>query len=154
IAWALEARQVGEDELVVLRVRDPEDATARRLRLVGDDRNLAAAQRVHERRLADVRPAGDRDKARAHQPGRFQVSGRRSAAAYSAIDPSSRRKYTSSIRHSCSHCRQPPHGDALMPIAAMSPGRTPSLAALPLTVRAAQRPSGYAAFSTFTPSQT
>ena len=69
----LEARQVGEDELVVVAVRDPEDAAARRLRLVGDDRDLAAAERVHERRLADVRPARDGDEARLH--GRFQVSG-------------------------------------------------------------------------------
>ena len=70
---ALEARQVGEDELVVVAVRDPEDAPPRRLRLVGDDRDLAAAERVHERRLADVRPACDGDEARLH--GRFQVSG-------------------------------------------------------------------------------
>ena len=87
----LEARQVGEHELVVVAVRDAEDAAARRLRLVGDDRDLAAAERVHERRLADVRPARDRDEARLH--GRSQVSGSSvDAGAYSAIEPSSRRK--------------------------------------------------------------
>ena len=66
----LEARQVGEHELVVVAVRDPEDAPPGRLRLVGDDRHLAAADRVHERRLPDVRPAGDRDEARLHYRGR------------------------------------------------------------------------------------
>ena len=30
---------------------------------------------------------------------------------------------TSGIRHSYSHCRQPPQGDALIPTTAMSPGR-------------------------------
>ena len=59
----LEAGQVGEHELVVVAVRDPEDPPARRLRLVGDDRHLAAAERVDERRLADVRPARDGDEA-------------------------------------------------------------------------------------------
>ena len=88
---ALEARQVGEHELVVVAVRDAEDAAARRLRLVGDDRDLAAAERIDERRLADVRPACDRDEARLH--GRSQASGKSFAAgAYSAIEPSSRRK--------------------------------------------------------------
>ena len=91
IERTLETRQVGEDELVVVAVRDAEDAAPRRLRLVGDDRDLAAAERVDERRLADVRPACDRDEARPH--GRFQVSGSSfEAGAYSAIDPSSRRK--------------------------------------------------------------
>ena len=52
---ALEAGEVGEHELVAVAVRDPEDPAARRLRLVGDDRHLAAAERVDERRLADVR---------------------------------------------------------------------------------------------------
>ena len=42
--------------------------------------------------------------------------------------------------HSCSHWRQPPHGDAVMPIASMSPGRTPSLAAFEIAVRSAQTP--------------
>src|SRR5205823_14073359 len=40
IARALEPRQVCEHELELGRVRDPEDAVPRRLRLVGDDRNL------------------------------------------------------------------------------------------------------------------
>ena len=64
---ALEAGQVGEHELVVVAVRDAEDAAPRRLRLVGDDRDLAAAERVDERRLADVRPARDGDEARPHR---------------------------------------------------------------------------------------
>ena len=76
----LEARQIGEDELVVVAVRDSEDAAARRLRLVRDDRDLAAAERVDERGLADVGPAGDGDDARVHASGRSQVSGSSSSA--------------------------------------------------------------------------
>ena len=48
------------------------------------------------------------------------MSGSSSSAAYVAIEPSARRKLTSGIRNSCSHCRQPPHGDALIPIAAIA----------------------------------
>src|SRR5581483_3616847 len=149
-----EAGKVREHELVVVAVRDPEDAAPRRLRLVGDDRHLAAAERVHERRLADVRPPSNGDESRPHPSGRFHVSGRSSPGAYSAIVPSSRRKKTRSTRHSCSHCRQPPHGEAVTPIAARSPGRSPSLAACAIAVRSAHTPSGYAAFSTLTPSKT
>ena len=54
-----------------------------------------------------------------------------------------------SKRHSCSHWRQPPHGDAVIAIASTSPGRRPSLAAFAIAERSAQIPSGYAAFSTF-----
>ncbi len=87
----LESRQVGEYELVVVAVRDAEDAPARRLGLVGDDRDLPAAERVHEGRLPDVRPPGEGDESRPH--GRFQVSGSSfDAGEYSAIEPSSLRK--------------------------------------------------------------
>ena len=48
---------------------------------------------------------------------------REELAEYVATEPSSRRNETSGIRHSWSHWRQPPHGDALTPIATMSPGR-------------------------------
>ena len=67
VARPLEPRQVGEDELVLRPVRDPEDTPARRLRLVRDDRDLAAAERVHERRLPDVRPTRDGDEPGPHQ---------------------------------------------------------------------------------------
>jgi transposase len=66
VARPLEAREVGEHELVSLAVRDTEDAPQRRLRLVRDDRHLAAAERVHQRRLADVGAAGDRHESRLH----------------------------------------------------------------------------------------
>ncbi len=138
----LESRQVDQHELVVFPVRDPEDALPRRLWLVGDDRDLAAREGVYERRLPDVRAAGDGDETRLHRSGKVHVSGRSPAALCSAIEPSSRRNATRSKRHSCSHWRQPPHGDALIPIAAKSPGRTPSLAAFEMTVRSAQTPSG------------
>ena len=79
IERTLEARQVGEHELRAVDVHDPEDAPSRRLRLVGDDRHLVPAQRVHERGLAHVRPPGDRHDA-GLQTGRSHVSGSRSAA--------------------------------------------------------------------------
>ena len=44
------------------------DRAPGRLRLVRDDRDLAADERVDERRLADVRPAGQRDEARRGSP--------------------------------------------------------------------------------------
>ena len=76
----LEAGQVDEHELPVLAVRDAEDPAARRVRDARGDRDLLADERVHERRLADVRAAGDRDEAGLHS-GRSQVSGSSSAAA-------------------------------------------------------------------------
>ena len=79
----LEAGQVGEDELVVVAVRDPEDAPPRGLRLVGDDRDLAAADRVHERRLADVRPAGDGDDAGLHRSSPIQGARRPHSVTWS-----------------------------------------------------------------------
>jgi hypothetical protein len=87
----LEAGQIREHELPVVAVRDPEDPLSCRLRLVGDDRDLAAAECVDERRLAHVRAASDSHEAGPHS-GRSHVSGRRSSAAYSAIVPSARRK--------------------------------------------------------------
>ena len=121
IARTLEAREVREDELVLVAVRDPEDAAARRLRLVGDDRDLAAAERVDERRLADVRPPRDGHEARP-QAGRSHVSGNSSAAECVTSSPCAFRNVISPIPNSYSHWRQPPHGEAVMPIAAMSPG--------------------------------
>ena len=63
---ALEAGQVDERELVVGAVRDAEDAATRRVGNGRRDRDLLAAERVDERRLADVRPAGDGDEAAFH----------------------------------------------------------------------------------------
>ena len=45
----LEPGQVGEHELVVVAVRDSDDAAAGGLRLVRDDRDLSPAERVDER---------------------------------------------------------------------------------------------------------
>ena len=95
----LETRQVGEDELIVVTVRDAEDPSPRRLRLVGDDRNLSAGECVHECRLADVRPSRDGDEARS-QAGRSQVSGNSSAAEYVASSPVALRNVTASTRNS------------------------------------------------------
>ena len=66
IARPLEPRQVGEDELVIVAVRDTEDPAAGRLRLVRDDRDLAARERIHERRLANVGSPRDGDEPAPH----------------------------------------------------------------------------------------
>jgi hypothetical protein len=63
VARALHARQVDEHDLAVIVRRHAADRPPRRLRLVGDDRDLPPDDRVHERRLADVRPAGEGDEA-------------------------------------------------------------------------------------------
>ena len=55
---------VEEHDLVGRCGADAADLVARRLRLVGDDRDLAPDDAVHERRLADVGPADDRDETR------------------------------------------------------------------------------------------
>ena len=78
---ALEAGQVDEDELVVLAVRDAVDPAAGRVRHRRGDRDLLADEGVHERRLADVRPARDGDEPGLHVSGKSQVSGSSSSAA-------------------------------------------------------------------------
>ena len=65
VARTLDARQVNEDQLPVGPVGDAADRPPGRLGLVGDDRDLGADDRVGQRRLADVRPAGKGDEARA-----------------------------------------------------------------------------------------
>ena len=60
-------------------VPDPEDAPARRLRLVGDDRDLRPDEGVHERRLPRVRPPDDR-----HRPGAAGSLGPRPAVVADA----------------------------------------------------------------------
>ena len=65
VARALDAGEVDEHELRVAAHGDAADRAARRLRLVGDDRDLLPHDRVDERRLADVRAARERDEARA-----------------------------------------------------------------------------------------
>jgi hypothetical protein len=52
------------------------------------------------------------------------------------------KKVISSSLNSYSHWRQPPHGDAVIPIAAKSPGRYPSLTAFTSADFSAQTPSG------------
>jgi hypothetical protein len=68
----LEAGKVSQDELVVVAVVDSEDAPPGRLGLVRDDRDLAAAKRIHERRLADVRPPGHCHDPRLHSSSPIQ----------------------------------------------------------------------------------
>ena len=135
VARPLEAGQVGEHELEVVAVRDPEDAPPRGLRLVGDDRDLAPAERVDERGLADVGPPGDGDEADLHWAGPTC----RAAAPPGVVRRRARRRrsgnVTRSTRNSTSHWRQPPHGDAVIAIASRSPGRQPA------TTAARDRPS-------------
>ena len=86
----LHAREVDQHELAAVAVAladDPADRAPRGLRLVGDDRDLRADERVHERRLADVRPAGDRDEARARHQLRRAASD--DPACSASISPSS-----------------------------------------------------------------
>ena len=79
VLFVLSARErIGAGDRFIA-VRDPEDTAPRRLRLVGDDRDLAAAKSVYERRLADVRTTRNRDEAGLHASGRSQVSGRSAA---------------------------------------------------------------------------
>ena len=67
VARPLHAGQVDEDELPAgLEVGgDAADRPAGRLRAHRDDRDVAADDRVDERRLADVRPTREADEARA-----------------------------------------------------------------------------------------
>jgi hypothetical protein len=62
-----------------------------------DDRDLAAASGVHERRLADVRTSGDRDEPRTSQLERL---GRSSAGVRVTTSPSAFLKVTRSNRNS------------------------------------------------------
>ena len=125
---ALEARQVDERELVVGAVGDAEDPTAGR---VGDgrrDRDLLAAESVDERRLADVRAAGDatRPDFTLQTVDRAFDESNDSGSSSSGVIVTTRpplRKTTRSTPISCSHCRQPPHGDAVIAATAKSPGR-------------------------------
>jgi hypothetical protein len=55
----VESGRVGEHDLHVAGRPDRPDVAPRRLRLVGDDRDLLADQRVHEGRLADVGASHD-----------------------------------------------------------------------------------------------
>ena len=87
VARTLEPGEVGQHELVVVAVGDAEDAPPGRLRLVGRDRDLAAGERVHERRLADVRAARDSDEARPHRSS-SNVSGRSSVGVARVGSPS------------------------------------------------------------------
>ncbi len=84
----LEPGQVGEHELPVGAVDDAEDPPPRRLRLVRDDGDLAAAERVDQRGLADVGTAGDRDEAAPHSSN---VSGSSSAGVTVTTSPPARR---------------------------------------------------------------
>ena len=74
----LEAGRVDVRDLRVVAGDDAQDAEARRLRLFRRDAELLADERVHERRLADARPADDRDVAAAKR-GRCTLSRRHAA---------------------------------------------------------------------------
>ena len=119
---ALEAGQVDERELVVGAVRDAEDPPPRRVRHGRRDRDLLAAESVDERRLADVRTACDRDEPGFHVRSELSNdSGRSSSGVIVTMRPPLRNT-TRSTPISCSHCRQPPHGDAVIAATAKSPG--------------------------------
>ena len=74
-ARVVDAGRVDEDDLRLGQRPDADDAVPRRLRLRRDDRDLRADERVQQRRLADVRPADDRDVSRAVGHGAFGAHG-------------------------------------------------------------------------------
>ena len=88
-AEAYANREADEDELGVVTGPDAADPMPRRVRDARHDRHLLAGERVDERRLADVRPSGDRDEA--GPQGRSQVSGRSSPGVAVRISPSAPR---------------------------------------------------------------
>jgi hypothetical protein len=67
IARALDAREVDQHQLPVVAGGDSADLATRGLRLVGHDRHLVAHDPVHQRRLAGVRAAGERDEPGLHR---------------------------------------------------------------------------------------
>ena len=58
----VDSRRVQKDDLGVGPVHDPLDAVPRGLRLVGDDGDLGAHQRVQQRRFANIRPPENGNK--------------------------------------------------------------------------------------------
>ena len=62
--WLVDARRVEEDDLTFVVRMDAEDAVARRLGLIGDDRDFMLDDAVDECRLADIRAADDGDETR------------------------------------------------------------------------------------------
>ena len=83
----LPAGQVDEHELRVVTGPDAADPMPGRVRDARHDRHLLARERVDERRLADVRAAGDGDEARLH-PRRSQAFGRSSSGETVRMPPS------------------------------------------------------------------
>ena len=81
---AAKTRRVDEHERRLAALQHGVDRVARRAGDVGDDHALPGRERVQERRLADVRPAEDRDADRLVAddrlvtPGRVTISSRRS----------------------------------------------------------------------------
>ena len=61
VARPVEARRVEQHKLRIAAVDDAADAVSRRLRFVGNDRDLLADKRVGKARFADVRTPADRD---------------------------------------------------------------------------------------------
>ena len=96
---AMHARGVDVDNLPVGTGVGADDPVARRLRLVGDDRQLGADEPVEQGRLTGVGPADQGDESGPHGPGlsastvarfctRTRVTRRRSASSTSTARPS------------------------------------------------------------------
>ena len=87
--------RVDEHELGVGPVEDAAHPVAGRLRLVRDDRHLGPADRVDERRLADVRPPDQR-----HEP-RLHVTSHPSVSLHRRVCGSSPRiRHSDAVKHS------------------------------------------------------
>ena len=91
IERALESREVDEHDLVVVAVHDTECAPARRLRLVGDDRDVRARECIRERGLADIGTSREADEPAAHVQLRNSKAAGSSAESGSATTSPSRR---------------------------------------------------------------
>src|SRR5215217_319532 len=159
----VEPRRVYEDDLHLGRRHDPADPLPRRLRFVGDDRDLLSDERVYERRLADVRPADDGDDPRPHEAsGRSSgpnAAGKRSSSAHIDRAPSFVDSATTSDERPNSHrtWRHAPHGgvgrSSSVTTARQSIRRSPAVTAANAAFRSAHIVMPYEAFSTLTPAK-
>src|SRR4051812_9287157 len=62
----VQSRRIEQGNLRTWCMHDPENSCSRRLRLVGNDRNLLFKQSIEQCRFADVWSSNDRDSAELH----------------------------------------------------------------------------------------
>ena len=152
----LEPGQVNQHQLPAVALDRPQRPPTGRLGTSRDGRDVLADQPVDERRLARVRPAGQRHQSRpvfAWGQSRKR-SGRRSASDDTTGAPSRRQITRSSGANSASTWRHEPQGgtDEASPCTAIaSKPRAPDVTADTAALRSAQMVRPKLAFSTLTP---